>query len=219
MTRTPEGPDQTGPDMFPPPRTRTPEQTPRESMRARPALDDAGAACTPSEAAVTPEERTRFEALLEKLENDIRVIGEAHAGNTELLHATRAELERRIEEVDQRVIVLDVKLNKRIDALEQRLDARIDALEQRLDALEQRLDAKIDALEQRLDAKIDALDRKVDRKIDALDRKLTRKLDTKIGALERKMDKKFDVMSVQLGLIAKHLGLGGAPRRGRRAVS
>ena len=81
------------------------------------------------------------------MHRDVRVIAEATAANTEAIHRLRADMEQRFEAVDQRFMLLEVRMGQKFEELELRVD-------QKLDALERRMDRKLDSLEERLGGEI-----------------------------------------------------------------
>ncbi|HWO22421.1 MAG TPA: hypothetical protein VNO30_26865 [Kofleriaceae bacterium] len=88
-------------------------------------------------------EHTQHKALLEDLQRDVRVIAEGHLANAQSIKDTKAALEQQIQQVDHRLMVLDVKVHAQLKGLEARFDDKLDA---KLGALESRIDGKLDAL-------------------------------------------------------------------------
>jgi hypothetical protein len=86
----------------------------------------------------TPEE-TPYKALIEDLETQIDVIGEAHAANSERIDATRAELEAEIRTNDRRIMEVDVRLTQQIAVLDAAVHEELGKLDRRTDNLGQRL--------------------------------------------------------------------------------
>ena len=93
------------------------------------------------------EERARYEVLLEDLQKDVRLIAEGHVALTERLDRTEARFEQRFEQVEQQIMVLDVKFTQKIDALDAKVTQKIDALDakvtQQVDALDTKLSAEL----------------------------------------------------------------------------
>ncbi len=77
-----------------------------------------------------------------------------------------ADIEVKIREVEQRLLVKIDQNNAKIEQFRQELNAKIDLLEKKLDA-------KIDQVKTELSAKIDLLDKKLDAKMDSNQLKLT----------------------------------------------
>ncbi len=92
---------------------------------------------------MTLEERARYEVLLEDLQKDVRLIAEGHVALTERLDRTEARFEQRFEQVEQQIMVLDVKLTQKIDALDTKVDALDVKLTQKVDALDTKLSAEL----------------------------------------------------------------------------
>jgi tetrahydromethanopterin S-methyltransferase subunit G len=99
------------------------------------------------------------------------------------MESRMARLEGAYEQVSQRLMNID----PRLDGFDRKIDLRFDALDTKIEAVETKLTQRIDALEGRLDAKIDALEGRLDKKIDALEGRL----DVKIDALDKKIDQRF----------------------------
>ena len=161
------------------------------------------------------EEMTLNKALLENFKKEMRLLGEAHAGHTEHLARTEAELKQRFKDVEHQIMVLDVKVHMRIGALDKKTDAlgkTVGALGKTVGALGKKTDT-LDKKTNALGKKTDALGKKTDalgKTVDALGKK-TDALDHKIDVL----DTKFDVMTTELSRITTHFGLNGEnPRRG-----
>ena len=89
------------------------------------------------------EERARYEVLLEDLQRDVRLIADGHVALTERLDRTEARFEQRFEQVEQQIMVLDVKLTQKIDALYGNVDALDVKFTQKIDALDTKLSAEL----------------------------------------------------------------------------
>ena len=131
-----------------------------------------------------------------------------------------ADIEVKIREVEQRLLVkidqnaakidqFRLELNSKIDQFKTELSAKMELVDKKLDAkIEQNktdLTAKIDQVKTELLAKIDMVEKKLDAKIDLLEKKLDAKIDqvktelsAKIDLVEKKLDAKMD--SIQLKL-------------------
>ncbi len=77
------------------------------------------------------QEQIPYSPLLEDLERRLAVLSDGYAANHKNLVDTRAELQQQIEQVDHRLIEVDVKLTRRLDAL----DTKVGALDTKVDAL------------------------------------------------------------------------------------
>lgn len=94
-------------------------------------------------------------ARIEDLETQIRVLGEAHAATWERMDRIKAELEASLQNADNRVVEIDVKLGLKIEALDVKIQQGLHELEQKIDGLRQRLvalDQKLVAIESELSA-------------------------------------------------------------------
>jgi chromosome segregation ATPase len=85
-------------------------------------------------------------------------------------------LDRRVEDLDGRLIFFEYNVNKRFDAIDQRFNAhdqRFDAHDKRFDEIDQRFDAhdkRFDEIDQRFDAHDKRFDG-IDQHLDSLDKK------------------------------------------------
>ena len=98
-----------------------------------------GSLMTADEDTVTPDEPLPYKALIEDLETQIDVIGEAHAANSERIDATRAELEAQIRTNDRRIMEVDVRITQQVAALDAAIHAELGKLDRKTDDLGQRL--------------------------------------------------------------------------------
>lgn len=78
-----------------------------------------------------PKEPRQFLALLEEVEEKQHVLSETHLGHVEHLAATERAFEARFEQVEDRIMKLDVKLSGKVGELA----GKIDELDKKLDAL------------------------------------------------------------------------------------
>ena len=129
-------------------------------------------------------EHAQHKALLEDVQRQVRVIAEGHVANAHRIKDTKSALEQQIQQLDHRVMVLDVKVHAKLEDLEARMDTK-------LEGLEARIDTKLEGLEARMDAKLEGLEARMDTKLDTL-------------------ETKFDGLGTELSRIAAHLGLSGA---------
>ncbi len=88
-----------------------------------------------------------------------------------------ADIEVKIREVEQRLLVKIDQNAAKIDQFRQELISKIDLVEKKLDAkidlLEKKLDAKIDQVKTELSAKIELVEKKLDAKMDSIQLKLS----------------------------------------------
>ena len=88
-----------------------------------------------------------------------------------------ADIEVKIREVEQRLLVKIDQNAAKIDQFRQELISKIDLAEKKLDAkidlLEKKLDAKIDQVKTELSAKIELVEKKLDAKMDSIQLKLS----------------------------------------------
>ncbi len=109
-----------------------------------------------------------------------------------------ADIEVKIREVEQRLLVKIDQNTAKIDQFRQELNAKIDQvkteLSAKIDLVEKKLDAKIDQVKTDLSAKIDLVEKKLDAKIDQVKTELSAKIDQVKTELSAKMD------SIQLKL-------------------
>jgi len=114
-------------------------------------------------AEVIVQEPVQFQALLEVVQKEQNMLAEAHRGHVERLDELERRFEARFDQVERRIMEVDVKLDTKIRALDTRvraLETKVDALDTRVRALDTRLralEAKVDALDTKLDAKFGAL--------------------------------------------------------------
>ncbi len=98
-----------------------------------------------------------------------------------------ADIEVKIREVEQRLLVKIDQNSAKIDQFRQELISKSDSAEKKLDA-------KIDLIEKKLDAKIDLLEKKLDAKVDQVKTELS----AKIELVEKKLDAKIDQFKTEL---------------------
>lgn len=169
-------------------------------------------------------ERSHYEALLEDMKREFKVLSEAQVANTEGLQEVRAETDRRFKEIDRRVMVLEVKdieLGEKVGAvaamvvaLDGKVDRKVGALDAKLVAFDKKIDRGIAALDERVDTldtkvgtlytMVGMLDAKVDQRLHALE--------MRVGSLDSKIRVLNAQLSYELSRIAIHLGLGAASR-------
>jgi chromosome segregation ATPase len=125
------------------------------------------------EAAVTvgqrTEDLTRFEVMAEDLETHFRAIAEMTAATAGRVALMEVKFEKRFEEVERQIMVLDVKVEQKLEALDAKFETKFNTLDTKVEAL----DTKVEAL----DTKVEALDTKVealDTKFDAMSTELSR---------------------------------------------
>jgi len=97
-------------------------------------------------------EHTQHKALLEDVQREFRVLADTCTTNSQNIEKTRAALEHQIEQVDHRVMVLDVKVHEQLGGLQAKLEG-----------LEMRMDSKLEGLEARMDSKLDGLGKELSR--------------------------------------------------------
>lgn len=98
-----------------------------------------GSRMTADEDTVTPDEPLQYKALIEDLETQIGMLGEAHAANSERIDATKAELEAQIRQADHRHMDFDIKIRQKIAALDTAIHEELGKLDRKTDDLGQRL--------------------------------------------------------------------------------
>ncbi len=98
-----------------------------------------------------------------------------------------ADIEVKIREVEQRLLVKIDQNTSKIDQFRMELNAKIDLVDKKLDA-------KIDLLEKKLDAKIDQTKTELSSKIDQVKTELS----AKIELVEKKLDAKMDSIHLKL---------------------
>ena len=89
------------------------------------------------------------------------------------------------------------------------LNQKIDVLDIKIEALEVKLETKIDALEVKLETKIDALEVKLETKIDALEGRMDG-IEKRIDGIDKRMDgfdKRMDGFDKRMDKMEKHMGV------------
>jgi archaellum component FlaC len=129
------------------------------------ARDGRGAA---SETSASGDEMGRaFTVVVERMESNFKVFGEALTGLTEKvdgLNASVAGLSARVDHLNDRVDALSDRVDRRFVAIDARfdcVDARFEAIDARFDRVDARFEA-IDARFDRMDARFDAMDARFD---------------------------------------------------------
>lgn len=110
---------------------------------------------------MSEQEQQRFEALLEQVLDQVKVVAEGHGMLSAKIDSVRFDLSERMDLLAAKIGMVHHKLDAQINTVHDKLDAKIDAVHDKLEAqintVHDTLDAKIDVVHEDLKSEIRAV--------------------------------------------------------------